>query len=481
MADSKFELWINNKSESDIKEENVRHLKYKLNDKIYTNRSQTISFQPAHVHTPENEQEIYEIITFAKKHNENVKVVGGGQSPNDIAMTDGHLISLARFNKITSVDRATNRVTVEAGVIISDLNERLNELGLGLPSLGSISDQTLGGLLGTGSHGSGITHGIFATTVIDLEIILADCVKVKCSQTVNTNLFKAALCSLGALGIIISATLQCSPAFALDAVQFPMPLKNVMLDITKIVDSAEFTRFWYFPHTNHCLVWQANRSKFTAIPAPTVRQNLTAIKNKLIGYYTLEFAYWIATYRDRMVPYINMIWRRLLFNKTAAQYDLSYKVFNFDCLFSQYVNEWAVPVSSLPAVFEKITEMIANNNFKVHLPIEVRFSKRDDIWLSPAYEMDIAWIGVIMYRPYNKEIAYQQYFQEFQNIMMEFGGRPHWAKIYSWWTPETNFFQKNYPKFEEFKSLLHQVDPNKIFSNSFINRVFHESDDDIKS
>jgi L-gulonolactone oxidase len=47
-----------------------------------------------------------------------------------------------------------------------------------------------------------------------------------------------------------------------------------------------------------------------------------------------------------------------------------FQVFNFDCLFSQYVCEWAIPVDSLPEVFEKLMEMIANNNFKVHLPIE---------------------------------------------------------------------------------------------------------------
>jgi hypothetical protein len=52
--------------------------------------------------------------------------------------------------------------------------------------------------------------------------------------------------------------------------------------------------------------------------------------------------------------------------------------------------------------------------------------------------------------------------------------------VYPWFTPTNNFYAKSLPKFDEFKALLHQVDPNKIFSNSFINRVFHESDEDIK-
>jgi L-gulonolactone oxidase len=143
-----------------------------------------------------------------------------------------------------------NLTRSETGVLISDLNERLNAMGLALSNLGSISDQTIGGttrllsafslagLLATGSHGTGVGHGIFASAVLDLEIILADCVKIKCSNALNTNLFKAALCSLGALGIILTCTIQCTPAFALDAIQYPLPVKNVLLDIRKLINAA---------------------------------------------------------------------------------------------------------------------------------------------------------------------------------------------------------------------------------------------------
>jgi hypothetical protein len=51
----------------------------------------------------------------------------------------------------------------------------------------------------------------------------------------------------------------------------------------------------------------------------------------------------------------------------------------------------------------------------------VRFSQKDDIWLSPAYQTDVAWIGVIMYRPYGKEVSHHPYFQAFQNLMMDYG------------------------------------------------------------
>lgn len=95
--------------------------------------------------------------------------------------------------------------------------------------------------------------------------------------------------------------------------------------------------------------------------------------------------------------------------------------------------------------------------------------------MSPAYGCDIAWIGIIMYKPYGHEVQYQSYFDHFQRLMMELGGRSHWAKLYSWWEPHEEFFTKAYPKYQQFSELRKRVDPDNIFSNSFLQRVFTDS------
>ena len=50
--------------------------------------------------------------------------------------------------------------------------------------------------------------------------------------------------------------------------------------------------------------------------------------------------------------------------------------------------------------------------------------KGDDIWLSPAYGGDRCFIGIIMYRPYGKEVPYEQYFELVQAVMEELGAPP---------------------------------------------------------
>lgn len=50
--------------------------------------------------------------------------------------------------------------------------------------------------------------------------------------------------------------------------------------------------------------------------------------------------------------------------------------------------------------------------------------EKDDIWLSPAYGRDSAYIAVHMY----KGMKYAAYFGEVEKIFLKYEGRPHWGK-----------------------------------------------------
>ncbi len=64
-------------------------------------------------------------------------------------------------------------------------------------------------------------------------MMTADGKIITCSNEVNAELFKAALLSLGALGVILTITLQCEPAFMLHQVTESESLDKVSLS-TKI-------------------------------------------------------------------------------------------------------------------------------------------------------------------------------------------------------------------------------------------------------
>jgi L-gulonolactone oxidase len=66
-------------------------------------------------------------------------------------------------------------------------------------------------------------------------------------------------------------------------------------------------------------------------------------KNAIIGYYLVEFLFWLSTFVSNLVPLINASYFKL-FGLRSKRVDVSYNVFNFDCLFKQYVYEGAIPM-----------------------------------------------------------------------------------------------------------------------------------------
>ena len=64
-----------------------------------------------------------------------------------------------------------------------------------------------------------------------MEILVASGDVVRCSEENNPEIFKACLCSIGALGIVTMVTIQCEPAFNLCQIQTPNTLDNVSVNL----------------------------------------------------------------------------------------------------------------------------------------------------------------------------------------------------------------------------------------------------------
>ncbi len=139
----------------------------------------------------------------------------------------------------------------------------------------------------------------------------------------------------------------------------------------------------------------------------------------------------------------------------------------------------------------KLKAWLENNpNVKVHFGVEIRFVKADDIWISPCYMQDSCYINILMFklikknynsfkrllkflyylRPYGKEYSREEWWKINEELMIECNGRPHWAK-------QSNLVKKDYiklyPKFEDFVSLRKKLDPNDIFINEFLKKIFY--------
>ena len=125
-------------------------------------------------------------------------------------------------------------------------------------SLGSISDQTVAGAISVAYHGTGINYGVLSSYVLEVELMSASGELIKYSS--SSNEFGAVTCSLGALGVIVSVTLQCELAFRLEQIEVGAPLEDVLQSLDVYAKSSDHFRMLWFPHTDFAQCYSATRT-----------------------------------------------------------------------------------------------------------------------------------------------------------------------------------------------------------------------------
>lgn len=138
-------------------------------------------------------------------------------------------------------------VHAEGGVTLQRLHAALAARGLAMINLGSISEQTLAGMLTTATHGTGVEHKVLSTHVQAVRLLLANGAKVVCSRDRYPDLFFATLCGLGSTGIILDVRMEVTQAFRLREVQETFKFDDVIDQLNTIARSAEFVRLWWWP------------------------------------------------------------------------------------------------------------------------------------------------------------------------------------------------------------------------------------------
>ncbi|XP_037986436.1 L-gulonolactone oxidase-like [Motacilla alba alba] len=279
-----------------------------------------------------------QILELARQQRKRVKVVGGGHSPSDIACTDGFMIHMGKLNRVLKVDKEQLQVKVEAGILLSQLNLELDKHGMALANLGAVSEVSAAGVIGTGTHNTGIEHGILPTQVVALSLLVASGEVLECSGAERPELFRAARLHLGALGVVLDVTFQCVPRFRLREIAFPASLTQVLDELEEHLRRSRFFRFLWFPHTDRVRVIYQDP---TAQPP---KSSSSWFWDYAVGYHLLEFLLWISSFFPGLVVWINRLFFRLLFSSRSENVDRSHRIFNYECRFRQHVQDWAIPM-----------------------------------------------------------------------------------------------------------------------------------------
>ncbi|GAB3237128.1 D-arabinono-1,4-lactone oxidase [Glycomyces halotolerans] len=435
-----------------------------MSTSVWRNWSGTEEVEPARVVRPAGASQIAEAVRAAAGDGLRVKAVGSGHSFSGVAAPDGVMIDMSEMDDVVRVDAKTSQVTVGAGMPLWRLNQVLDAHGLALENLGDIDRQTVSGAISTGTHGTGDRYRGLSWQVKALRMVLADGRTVRCSQERRPELFAAARLGLGALGVITEVTLQCVPAFQLQAVETPMRLDAVLGGLDRLVAENDHFEFYWFPHTDRTLVKENNR--FSMEERKRRPSRLSYWWNEGFTENTL----WGASNRigarfPGAVPRLNRVAGRVW---GARDYtDVSHKVFTSPRRVVFREMEYAVPQEALRPVLTDLKAMVEREGFNASFPVEVRFAAADDVWLSTAYGRRTAYVAVHQYHRH----AYEGYFRAAAGIFDAVDGRPHWGKLH--WLDAKQLAER-YERFEDFRAVRDEVDPERRFANPYLARVLGE-------
>jgi FAD/FMN-containing dehydrogenase len=129
--------------------------------------------------------------------------------------------------------------------------------------------------------------------------------------------------------------------------------------------------------------------------------------------------------------------------------------------------EYAIPAEAVPDALRDVMKLIADRGWRISFPIEVRFARGDDLWMSTAHGRDSGYIAV--HRYYREDPT--EYFAAVEQIMLGYEGRPHWGKMH---TRQSDDLRAMYPHFDDFLAVRDRLDPQRVFANPYLNRVLGE-------
>lgn len=414
----------------------------------WSNWSGNQSCQPSRRLVPKNEEQVIE---FVKNSTQKIRCVGAGHSFSALVPTDETLMSLARIRGIESIDKEKQQALIRAGSRLSSLGEPLWGEGLALGNMPDINTQALAGAIATSTHGTGKHLGTMSTSVTEMHVVTADGRQIVSSKEQNSEYFQALQTNLGALGVVTKAKLQLRDTYKLKEKVWAMPLEDGLAEVEAMRDNNRHFELYALPHADYVIAITHNETDEEITP-PEETANGDAYEAFRLLSKVLDY-----------IPFmkgsvINMGVRTI---EPEERVDRSYSIFGNvrDIRFNEM--EYSVPAEHGPACIKEILDTIKDKNLDIVFPIEYRYVKGDDVWLSPFYKRDCCSISCHNF--HDKD--YKEYFAAIEPIFWKYDGRPHWGKLH---TLSAKEFTARYPMFNEFLKVRQELDPTGKFLNSHL-------------
>ena len=173
-GDAGFAARLRREVEGDVLFDAASRGRYATDASIY-------QIDPIGVVVPRSENDVAAAIAIAREAGVAVLPRGGGTSQCGQTVGEALVVDVSRhLDRVLEVDREGQRVRVQPGVVLDDLNVSLRPDGLFFPvDVSTANRATLGGMAGNNSCGSrSVRYGNMVHNVLGIDAILSDGEKV---------------------------------------------------------------------------------------------------------------------------------------------------------------------------------------------------------------------------------------------------------------------------------------------------------------
>jgi L-gulono-1,4-lactone dehydrogenase len=419
------------------------------------NYGKNVAFAPESVAIPSNVAELRDVVRRAER----LRVIGSGHSWSTAIVTDKTLVSLDRMRGILHVDEQNLQVTVQGGIKLHELIAQLDARGLALENLGSIDEQSLAGAIATGTHGSGIAFRCLADQVVALRLVDAEG-NDRVVRRVDPD-FDAVVVGLGCFGVVHELTLQVVRAFQIRAVTDLAPFDEVIDHLDDYLRGFDHFKFWWLVPSDEVIVYKHRRTH----DAPNERAIVRWYRDVFLSVVAYRSVVALQQLdRKRLVPFTN----RILSRRSGNRYERickSHVGFLTPAPPVHRETEFAFDLADAKRLLGEYRRVLLASGHTYNFIQEIRFTKADPFWLSPAYGRDSLWLGM-----YNMDVPerWDDQLRQFEAFAIANGGRPHWGKEAAF---EPHNLASLYPKLEAFRALASAYDPGGKFVNAWVARV----------
>jgi xylitol oxidase len=398
-----------------------------------------VAYRATRVVRPRTVEEVQQLVAGASP----LRPLGTRHSFTDVADTEGTLLSTERLDQIVEV--SPHAVTVEPGIRYGELGGALRRHGLAVANMASLPHISVGGAVATATHGSGVANGSLSSAVSALDLVAGDGTVVSLRR--GDDGFDGAVAALGALGVVVRATLDVVPAFPLRQTVFrDLPWAVVATSLDAILAGGySVSLFTTWTGAGIDQVWVKTATERDPdepyFGAPPAAAPVHPVRGADPANCTEQLG--VPGPSDERLPHF-----RLGFTPSAGEE-----------LQSEYIVRRTDALDALAAL-RKLGPVVSPLLFVS----EIRAIASDTLWLSPFYERDAVAFH-FTWKPLASRVV--AVLPQIEAALAPFDARPHWGKLFTI-APET--VERLYPRLPDFRALRGRLDPAGCFRNDFVDR-----------